>query len=342
MYHEVPDQPPGQSLRQIMRETTRPAATSPVARLRPRQPRTFYRAAAIAAAAVLAGAVLAGSLWTGEPAPAATQPARNGPSLHDDPSTASLPGNASLAPSYRPATPEAIRTEAQEIEGLSGAALFAAFDSLFKQAQAGDRVLAYALGQRLHDCNSRQRLKQQEAASTVTIEGMPDWAQTLDESWRQRCIGLSVVQLDKAEALKALAAKQGHPRALFEQAALTLAAWELAEEEAANAGHPASRTPAQTANALAAVRALEALAQAGDLEAIRALGGVYARGSVVAADEVKFFVYRLIAQHDWTSPATSMDQSPLVAGLDLELQKKVLQEAGAVFNSCCANKEKPR
>ena len=338
--YEVPAQPSERSLQQLMEVGRRPAAVSPLAQGRPRRLRTLFGAAAVAVA--FSGVALIASVWTVEPAPAAKLLASSGPSLRGEPPSASSPGRMSLAPSHRSPSAEAAVGTPKEIDGLSGVELRSAFDALFKQAQAGDRALAHALGQRLHECNSRQRLKQQEVASIVQMQGMPDWAQLLDQSWRERCIGLSVHQLDQAEALQALAAKQGHPRAMFEQAARTLATLDLAEYEASNAGQTATRTPAQNESALASVRTLEALAQGGDLDAIRTLGGVYARGSLVPADEVKFFVYRLLAQHDWKQPAASMGDSPLIAGLDSEVRTKVLLQAVALFDSCCAHQAKPR
>lgn len=340
MYHEVPAQPSEQSLQQLMEIGKRPAAALPLAHCRTRRFRVLLRAAAVAAA--LSGLALTASVWTVEPAPAGKLLASSGPSLRGEPSRASSPGNMSLAPSHSSPPTEAAGGSPKAIDGLSGVELHAAFDALFKQAQAGDRSLAYALGQRLHECNSRQRLKEQEVASLVQMQGVPDWAQLLDQSWRERCIGLSVHQLDQAEALRELSAKQGHPRAMFERAARTLAMLELAEDEASNAGQSAARTPAQSESALASVRTLEALAQGGDLDAIRTLGGVYARASLVPADEVKFFVYRLLAQHDWKKPAASMGESPLLAGLDSEIRTKVVLQAEALFNSCCAHLEKPR
>ena len=230
-----------------------------------------------------------------------------------------------------------------QIDDLSGAELATAFDDLYKRAQAGDSELAYALGRRVQECTSSQRLEQQNRAANIEIVGMPDWAQTLDESWRQRCIGLSVVQLDNASALQALAVKQKHPLALLEHASQSLNAIELARQDALSTGQPIHQTPQQTESLAASVRVLDSLAQTGNYRALDTLAGLYVMGSIVDADAEKFLVYRLVSQHNWAQPAKEMSQSPLLlAEEDAELKKKVLSQATALFSSCCANKEKTR
>ena len=299
---------------------------------------------AIVAVVAFAAAVLAATFWPTQPDQPAAVAIKSLPTVSGLPAVAGQrKDSAALLSPLSAAAGASADKDFYQIDNLNGGELAAAFNELYKRAQAGDSTLTYALASRLRACSSNQRLEQQNLAATIEIAGTPDWAQTLDESWRQRCIGLSVVQLDKAAALQALAVKQGHPRALLEHASQSLNALELVKQDAVTAGQPISLTPQQIESVAASVRTLDALAQSGNYGALDTLAGLYAKGALVDADGGKFLVYQLVAQHDWAQPAQLMSKSPMLASQEeAESNQKALAQATALFNSCCANKEKTR
>lgn len=341
MHHQIRDLHADKSLQRITGKDICFAARPATLKLQPRSRYSQYKFAAMVTGALVAAAVLGACFWTVAPEPLASLAIRSKPGSPSIPVQGQHPGsNPSAMLQTAAKTGVDSGNDLRQLDGLNGAELSAAFDALFKRAQAGDSILSDALARRLHECSSSQRLVQQTEASSVQIAGISDWAQSLDESWRQRCIGLQLVQLDKAAALGALAVSQGHPQALFDQAASTLSALEVAASQAVDSGQPANRTPLQIESALASVRVLDSLAQTGDFKAINMLAGLYAKGSVVDADAEKFLVYQLVSGHDWAQPALLMGQSPLLADLDAEVKQKVLKQAVPLFSSCCANKEK--
>jgi len=229
----------------------------------------------------------------------------------------------------------------QPIDNLDGSELSAVFEQFFQRAQDGDGAIAGALGRRLQECTGSQWLEQQERAATVQIGDTNDWAQIIDQVWRQRCIGLTVVQLDKAAALLRLAAQHGDPQALLEQALATLNVREREKEQASLSGLPDAPTLREIESTMATVHTLDSLAKAGNYQALDTLAGLYARGSIVAPDAEKFLIYQMVSQHDWSKPAQLMEQSSLLtAEEDPQLRDRALQQAVALFSSCCANKEK--
>ena len=220
-----------------------------------------YKLAAMVIGVLVAAAVLGACFWTAEPEPLAALVVKSKPGSLSVAAQGEQPGRC-LSAIQQPSAKAGADSgnDLRQLDRLNGLELAGAFDALFERAQAGDSVLSDALARRLHECSSSQRLVQQTEAASVQIADIPDWAQSLDESWRQRCIGLQLVQLDKAATLGALAVSQGHPQALFDQAASTLGALEVAASQAVDSGQPVNRTPLQIESALASVRVLNSLA----------------------------------------------------------------------------------